>query len=630
MIEHSAFLCEPWKVTESQLQLELLAQTESIFALSNGHIGLRGNLDEGDPYGLPGTYLNSFCELRPFPSAETAYGQPESRETVVNVTNGKLIRLLVDDEPFDVRYGRLLQHRRVLDMREGTLRREVEWESPSKHTIALRTARVVSLSQRSVAAISYEVEALSGDVRLVIQSVLMANEELPAPTQPSRASSDLPDPRGPAYLEDPLISVGHRHEAQLVLLVHRTKVSGLRMAAVMDHHVLDLPEDHEVETQSSPDVGRVTLIVGLQRGERVRFVKYLAYGWSSSRSIPALEDQAVGAAYAARHTGFEGLLAEQRKYLDGFWEGADIEVEGDDRVRQAVHFGLLHILQASGRAELRPIPAKGLTGPGYDGHAFWDTEAFVLPVLTATAPEAAADVIRWRHGTLPLARARARELGRKGAAFPWRTILGDECSGYWPASTAAVHVNADIAEAAVRYVDATGDESLAQDVVTEILVETARLWQSLGHYDDGRGFRIDGVTGPDEYSALADNNVYTNLMAQANLRRAAEFVERYPGPSAALGANAEEVAAWREAADQMVVPYDEELRVHQQAEGFTHYQLWDFEATRDQYPLMLHFSYFDLHRSQVVKQADLVMALYERGEAFTAEERTVTFATTRP
>src|SRR5581483_1164624 len=175
-------------------------------------------------------------------------------------------------------------------------------------------------------------------------------------------------------------------------------------------------------------------------------------------------------------------------------------------------------------AELRGIPAKGLTGPGYDGHTFWDTEMFVMPVLVYTNPAAAADLLRWRHSILDLARARATQLGLKGAAFPWRTIHGEECSGYWPASTAAFHLNADIADAVLRYVSATGDRAFEYPVGADLLVETARLWVSLGQFDRAGRFRIDGVTGPDEYSAIADNNLYTNLMAQQNLRAAIDSV----------------------------------------------------------------------------------------------------------
>jgi alpha,alpha-trehalose phosphorylase len=246
----------------------------------------------------------------------------------------------------------------------------------------------------------------------------------------------------------------------------------------------------------------------------------------------------------------------------------------------------------------------------------------VLPVLTYTAPHTVASALRWRHSILPLAQDRARLLGLQGSAFPWRTIRGQECSGYWPASTAAFHINADIADAVVRYQLATEDASFEREHGVELLVETARLWRSLGHHDAGGEFRIDGVTGPDEYSALADNNVYTNLMAQRNLRAAADAIQRHPDRAAALGVDDEETAAWRDAAQAVVVPYDTTLEVHAQAEGFTRHQRWDFANTRpDQYPLLLHFPYFDIYRKQVAKQADLVLALHMRGDAFTDDEK---------
>jgi alpha,alpha-trehalose phosphorylase len=248
-------------------------------------------------------------------------------------------------------------------------------------------------------------------------------------------------------------------------------------------------------------------------------------------------------------------------YLDKFWERADVELDGDPEVQQAVRFGLFHVLQAGARGEDRAIAAKGLTGPGYDGHTFWDTETFVLPLLTYTLPSATASALRWRHSTLPAARERARLLGLRGAAFPWRTIDGRESSGYWPASTAAFHINADIADAVVRYVDATCDEEFERSVGLEVLVETARLWRSLGHNDGQGQFRIDGVTGPDEYSALADNNVYTNLMAQHNMLAAADAAARHYERARALGVADEEVAAWRDAAAAIFIPYDDELGV---------------------------------------------------------------------
>ncbi len=616
MIRHPAFRVEPWSLHETELSRDVLAQTESLFALSNGHIGLRGNLDEGEPHGLPGTYLNGFYELRPLPAAESQYGAPESSQALVNVTNGKLIRLLVDDEPFDVRYGELIAHDRVLDLHAGTLTRTAKWCSPARRTVCVRSTRMVSFTHRAIVAIVYEVEPLDGRANIVVQSELVANEQLP--TNPG-------DPRSAATIEMPLISEEHLTRGTEALLVHRTRRSGLRMAAVMDNEFRGTSKLH-ISSESVRDSARVVATDVLEPGQKLRLVKLVAYGWSHERTLPALRDQVAAALLSARTAGHEALFEEQRAYLDDFWNKADVCLEGDAELQQAVRFALFQVLSAGARAEGRAIPAKGLTGTGYDGHSFWDSDLYVVPVLTYTAPQAAADALSWRHSTLPTAKARAHTLGLRGAAFPWRTIHGEECSGYWPAGTAAFHINADVATAVLWYLNATGDERFERETGLDILVETARLWRSLGHYDLSGNFRIDGVTGPDEYSAVADNNVYTNLMAQRNLRGAADVCERHMNRARELEVTPEEMASWRAAAEHVVVPYDEKLGVHQQSEGFTAHEMWNFEATRpDQYPLMLHFPYFDLYRKQVVKQPDLVLAMELCPDAFTREQRARNF-----
>ena len=618
MIGHPAFVVEPWSIREQHLDLGVLAQTESVFALSNGHIGLRANLDEGEPYGEPGTYLNGCYELRPLPYAEAGYGYPESGQTVVNVTNGKVIRLLVDDEPFDVRHGTVHEHERVLDLRAGTLTRRAHWSSPTGTQVRVTSTRLVSFTHRAVAAIHYEVQAVDRPLRVVVQSELIANE-----TQ--RDTAD--DPRAAATLRSPLVLEENVPGGTgPAIMVHRTRVSGLRVAAGMCHEI-DGPDDTLIDAQGGGDVSRVTVATRLAPGRSLRLVKYISYGWSRRRSRPAMHDQVAAALAAARLTGWDGLRADQRRFLDAFWDGADVEVEGDAEVQQAVRFGLFHLLQSAARLEERSIPAKGLTGSGYDGHIFWDTEIFVLPVLTYTYPRAVADALSWRHSTQALAGERARQLGLAGTTFPWRTIHGEECSGYWPAGTAAFHINADIAHAVTQYVDATEDAPFERETGLPLLVGTARLWRALGHHDATGRYRIDGVTGPDEYSAVVDNNVYTNLMAQQNLREAAEAAARHPDPAARLEVTAEETSGWRDAAASMSVPYDEHLRVHAQHEGFTEHARWDFAATPpEHYPLLLHYPYFDLYRHQVVKQADLVLAMHLRGDVFTAENKARNFA----
>src|SRR5271165_2657201 len=227
MILQGAYAVEPWVLRETYLDLPLLAQSESLFALANGYVGWRGNLDEGEPHGLPGSYLNGVYEVRPLPYAEAAYGLPETGQTVINVTNGKLIRLFVDDEPFDVRYGELRAHERLLDFRAGTLHRRADWVSPAGKRIRVSSTRLVSFTQRSVAAICYEVEPLDGSARFAVQSELVANEQLPA--------SAGADPRVSAVLHNPLVEQYQNADGTVVVLTHSTRVSGQHVAAAMDH-----------------------------------------------------------------------------------------------------------------------------------------------------------------------------------------------------------------------------------------------------------------------------------------------------------------------------------------------------------------------------------------------------------
>ncbi|RZU31668.1 glycoside hydrolase family 65 protein [Blastococcus saxobsidens] len=616
----AVFPIEPWSLTEVGLDHASLAVHESVFALANGHIGMRGSFEEGEPVVVPGTYLNGFFEERPLPYAEAGYGFPEMGQTVVNVTDGKLIRLLVKDSPLDLNYGEIIDHRRTLDLRAGVLRRSTEWRSPGGRCVRVTSTRLVSLARRSIAAIEYQVEVTDdlGDLYVALQSDLLANED--------GTAADQDDPRAAAALASPLQCELAAARGRRAVLVHRTKRSRLRMAAGMDH-VIDIPDSCTEDIEAVGDLARYSLAARIPPRGSLKLVKFLSYGWSSRRSGPALRDQVEAALATAKLAGFDRLLQEQRELLAQHWDEADVEIEGDDELQQAVRVGMFHVLQAGLRGERQAIPAKGLTGPGYDGHTFWDTETYVLPVLTYTAPSAARDALRWRHSTLPLARERARELGLHGATFPWRTIRGEETSGYWPAGTAAFHINADIADAVARYVHATLDDDFDRDFGAELLVETARLWASLGHFDPEHGFRIDGVTGPDEYTAVVDNNVYTNLMAQRNLREAAAAVSRQPEVAARLDVTGDEVEEWLRAASLMAVPYDTQRGVHMQSDGFTHHEEWDFEGTpQSHYPLLLHYPYFEIYRKQVVKQADLVMALHLRGDAFTLEEKIADFA----
>ncbi|WP_205697426.1 glycoside hydrolase family 65 protein [Conexibacter sp. SYSU D00693] len=603
---------EPWCLRETGVDRARLGRAESLFALSNGHLGLRGNLDEGEPRVVSGTYLNGFYESYPLDYGERGFGFAEDGQTVVNAPDGKIIRLVVENEPVDVERGTVEHHERELDLRAGVLRRQLRWRSAYGHRIEVRTKRMVSFLQRSVAAIQYEVEALDEPLWVTLQSILVANQDERSGGEDPRSARAIGD------VLDPRLAVGGDRRA---VLCHATKRTQLSVASGMDH-VLDAPGDCRVSLDVEDDLARVTVSTRIEPGTPLRLTKFLAYHWSSRQTVEWLRDQVDASLEAALAEGWDGLADRQKRFLDDWWERADVELDGDPAVQQALRFALFHLIQAGARIEGRAIAAKGQTGTGYDGHAFWDTEAYVLPVLTYLEPRAVRDALEWRWSTLPQARERAAQLDLPGASLPWRTIHGEECSGYWPAGLAALHVNADVADAVRRYVHVTGDEEFERHQGFDLLVETARLWAGVGWFDRVGTFRINGVTGPDEYSALVDNNVFTNLMAKANLVAAAEVARKHADRAAELGVDEDEIATWERAAQAMYVPYDDALLVHPQDQDFTVHDVWDFAATpAEHYPLLLHYPYFQLYRRQVVKQADLVLALWFRGEAFTDEEK---------
>jgi alpha,alpha-trehalose phosphorylase len=607
-VEQDRYTVDPWCVHEPRLRLDNAGGAETALTVSNGALGIRGTLDEGEPGEMPGTYLAGLHELRTMVYTETGCGEPEATETLVNTIDGTLVQLSVDGHVLDVRTGHLLRHERTLDFRSGTLLRELEWRAPSGGTVAVRSERLVSLRHRGVAAVRYTVRAVDGPVELAVTSGLVANRQQPHLTS---------HPSAEDLLQHPLQSQEDHADGLRVTLLHRTARSGLYVGAAADHR-WESPAELEIHVDSDEDWARVTATGRLAAGEEITLVKLLGYAWSGDRSITSVREELSATLTTARHVGWDALAAAQREELDAYWADADVEIDGDDELQQALRYALFHLLQATARAEGRAIAGKALTGTGYEGHAFWDTETFVLQVMTAIRPGITRHALGWRHSTLDLAYERARELDLRGAAFPWRTITGAECSGYWPAGTAAFHVGADIADAAIRYVGATGDVDFARTEGLDLLAGTARLWMSLGHQGSDGRFHIHGVTGPDEYSALGDDNVYTNLMAQRNLRVAAVWAREHPRADI----DDAEIDAWEAAAATMAVPYDEARGVHPQSAGYTERPRWDFAGTPpENYPLHSHYPYLQLYRKQVIKQADLVLAMHLRGDAFTPEQK---------
>ena len=614
---------DTWLIRETALPREEPARFETIFSLGNGALGMRGNFEEGFPGGVPGTFLNGFYDETPILYGEIAYGYARNRQVMLNVVDAKPLRLSLDGEVLDLAAGTVLSYERTLDMARGFLSRMVTWKSPRGAVVELAARRLVSLDDPHVAVIEWRVRVRSGSGTLVAESSLDA-------TVGNRAAGD--DPRIGSHFPEKPLTVRARHaDGPSCRIVQETRTTRMTVACVAEHVLFG---DGPARTRSAAEPERVTFTVELPAapGAVLGITKYI--GYASSREAPAGECErlAQDAARRAAAAGFESLLGAQARYLERFWSAADVQIDGDRNLQQSLRFNVWSLLQSAGRDGRTSIAAKGLSGEGYEGHYFWDTEIYVLPFFTYTQPEIARALLSYRIGILDKARARAAEMSQKGALFPWRTIGGEETSAYYPAGTAQYHIDADIAYALQRYVAATGDRLLMEQGGAELLFETARLWADLGTPRPTRGgaFCINEVTGPDEYTALVNNNLYTNMMARENLLAAARAVDRLrrERPDVLrdivhrIGLTDDEPSAWQRAADTMYIPFDRERGIHLQDDAFLDRAPWDFEHTpAEHYPLLLHYHPLVIYRHQVLKQPDVVLAQVLLGHHFSLAEK---------
>ncbi|MDF9839953.1 MULTISPECIES: beta-phosphoglucomutase [unclassified Paenibacillus] len=613
-----------WSLGEDTYEEEHNQRSESVFALGNGYIGMRGNFEEGY-HGTAGTtvagnYLNGFYDSEPIVYPEGAYGLPAVNQSMLNVTEARIIGLEIEGHAFRMDSGKVHSFRRWLDMQTGLLHREVEWESPAGQRVKLAIRRMVCLRHKHLAAIDYAVTALNFAGTLRFESALDGEIRRPEASDDPRLGSGGAEPS--LLPEDS----GYDEAAGVLWMRQRTRHTRFALYTAASHR-LQAASGRALALQLGGQRISAGYAAEVQRGETVILTKYITYHTSKDYPEKELRDRSAGVLEMAEGCGFNGLAEEQRAYLDQFWAHTDVEIKDDPALQQGIRFNLFQLLQSTGRDGVTNIAAKGLTGEGYEGHYFWDTEMYMLPFFTYTQPEIARKLLEFRYATLDKARERAAVLSQKGALYPWRTIDGSENSAYFPAGTAQAHINADIAYGIKQYVQVTGDVELLVSQGAEILFETSRFWADLGFFNPARGgaFCINGITGPDEYTAIVNNNAYTNLLVQDQLNYAYETVHllkrEYPSEyerlRQAIGLIDGEADMWKEAADRMFIPFDEELGIYAQDDTFLSKQKWDFEHTpADKYPLLLHFHPLVIYRHQVLKQADLVMAMFLLGDKF--------------
>jgi alpha,alpha-trehalose phosphorylase len=622
---------DEWRIVEARYSDEYVARAETVFALGNGFLGVRGTFEEGRPAMSPGTYVNGFHETWPIVHAEEAHALARVGQTLITVPDSTIFKLYVDDEPLFLANARLQDYRRILDMRGGLLTREFVWALASGKHVRIRSSRLVSLEHRHLVAMTYEVTMLDHSAPVAVSSqVVNRQDTLPVDEIPEDRPSD---PRLAKVLPQRVLNaqVTERDEGR-ILLGYRTTNSRMTLAVGVDH-VIETADPYQVEGAVEQDGGEVLITADASPGVPLRITKFATYQGSRSIPAPELVDRSRRTLDRALRVGFDTLVQQQRQQLDQFWDRADVRVEGrSDQVRrqQAIRWNLFQVAQASWRAENAGISAKGLTGHAYDGHYFWDTEIYVLPVLSYTHPRIAANLLRHRHSMLDRARERATIMSQRGALYPWRTLTGQEASANFQTGTAQYHINADIAYAIRRYTNVQGDLDLMAEVGAEILVETARLWEDLGFYGADDKFHIHGVTGPDEYTTVVNDNTYTNLMARLNLSYAASTVRQlraerpdaYTALAHEVNLQPNEVESWERAAAAMYVPWDPEKGIHPQDDTFLKREVWDLENTpREKFPLLLHYHPLVIYRHQVIKQADIVLAMFLLGNEFSKEQK---------
>ncbi|MGZ8770647.1 MAG: glycoside hydrolase family 65 protein [Aeromicrobium sp.] len=638
-LDRLRFPLDDWKFTEAQFSSSDLGTTETLFAIGNGYLGMRGNVEEGRESHSHGTFINGFHETWPIQHAEEAFGFARVGQTIVNVPDAKVIRLYVDDEPLLLPVADLLGYDRTLDFRAGVLSRDILWRTPGGKRVRIRSRRMVSFTQRHLAILTFEVTMLDDAAPVAINSQILNRQDGEDEYHvTSAAMGEGRDPRRAGRIERRVLvpqEIGDGEDQGRVVLGYQCADSKMTLSVAADHH-METSNHHTQRMQVEDDMAQMTYQIDAQPGQSILLTKVVAY--HTSRGVPAreLSDRCRRTLDRVAEEGIDHQFAQQREWLDRFWERSDVEVPGQPEIQQALHWNLYQLAQASARAEGSGIPAKGVTGSGYGGHYFWDTEIYALPFLTYTTPQASRSALRFRYNLLTAARNRAVQLTQRGVLFPWRTINGEEASAYYAAGTAQYHIDADVSYALSQYLAASGDDDFLSREGIDILVETARMWADLGFWrdKDGGTFHIHGVTGPDEYTTVVNDNLFTNVMARFNLHRAARAVRElrvsdkkaYVLLVRRLDLEDKELEEWEEAADGMAIPFDSHLGIHPQDQHFLEREVWDLDNTPiDKRPLLLHYHPLVIYRFQVLKQADVVLALFLQGEQFTDEEKLANF-----
>jgi alpha,alpha-trehalose phosphorylase len=580
---------------------------ETLFCLGNGHLGVRGAHWSPPDADLPGSFINGFHEIWDIKHAENAFGFARTGQRILYIPDANNFTVNIDGETLSLTESTVQDYRRSVDFATGIYECRITWLCRSGAVVTTLERRAVGFDSRGTLGISLELSSDRSISADVTSSVINRQDQ---PVEDHSAHDPRRAGRHAGRVLLPLRLDGGDGSLRLAW---RAAESGQRVGLAVDHWTsVGL---QPFDTLVDQDESSVRYVMAVSADQPFRLEKSVSYAVGHAVRDDGLSEASQDPAETAEAAllPVSEIFAQSEAHYADYWATADIVVGGQPELQQAVRWSLFQLSQATACAGVAGIPAKGVSGSGYEGHYFWDQEVYLLPYLTYTNPEGARQVLEFRHQMLPEAKIRAKELSVDGALFPWRTINGLEASAYYAAGTAQFHIAAAIAFATNRYLWASGDTEFKSGLGAELLIETARMWVSLGFFGKDGQFHIHGVTGPDEYTAVVNDNLYTNVMARFNLRAAAALDHPWIDDA--------ERKLWQAAADRMQLPFDERLQVYSQDNDFMTLEAWDWTTPRSKYPLLLNFHPLVIYRHQVLKQADTVLAMFLQWQDFTAEEK---------
>lgn len=594
---------------ENEPDADDVGHLESVFALGNGYLGMRGTYDERneDMSEIPGMYINGIFESEPIYHLCNFVGFAQNEQYTINLCDWRIIELYIDDEKASVSNG-IKNHRRTLDFKRGEVVRTFEFTTKSGKTARVESVRIVNNFAVHGAEIKYTVTPVNFDGEVELRSCVVKNTPINGKMTTKTISESA--------------------ENGMFIMETRTNRSKKTAVAAIAHKVW--AKTYRAAENNSEDVYEYIIKTSLNSGESVSLEKYAAF-YSDEDDVNDLRAFAEKEVKDNVNTGFDALRDKQHEYWHNHWKLGDVVIEGNSADQQAVRFSLFHLKNQLPSINHASIGATGLTGEIYSGKVFWDTEMYLMPYYLFTDCNNCKEPLMYRVKLLDKARERARQLKAEGAIYSWCSIDGEETSVVFEASTAELHINSDIAYAVWQYEKVTGDSDFIYDDCAEMLFETAKYYAHRGSFSDaydGR-FCINAVCGPDEYACGVNNNCYTNFMVRFHLRYALDVYDRMRKACTEklreitdkIGLTDEELDLWKRAADNMYYRINEKYGIYEQDSHFVYNDAVDMATIPKNFDIRPLYHPLDLWRIQILKQADVVLLQFILGDLFTVEEK---------